>query len=532
MAIFETLSNELLFQIFGYLSGETLDLAHLCRVSRRLRWVATDELYKTLEHGWYHTELLLRTLIENPHIAARVHMIDMHAFADEYDDDNSDDYYRGSSQPSLENLMIYRQRQQLVGQCVQLLVRGPQEDFRSAVKQSLINGLGWGSDTSFAGMILAVLPQLQCLKIALYEHYDEVHTCQNPLRELYGLDPTHDFLSQWSATPAFYDNIRQLDIPGGNFSFFTYFGFPQLASLTVNLAAREYHNDFHAEPNRRRSPHDLIHDLRVRLNPFDMHTRRTSGAPLDELVDALHLEQYSERSLGAVNKLELVLITEREHGGMPPISDLFRNGSFELLLSRFRDTSSSLVELRVDVEAVRCCTFTCLRDGHLRFIRPIVSLSHFHSLRRLEVVQEVIMDDTVRRHPHMSIDFQGLLPPNLEKLTILYPDGRMVPWLNQLATASSAVPVMKEIELCCVSSYGRQASWFEDRLGSASKLLRNRHITLAISDLSCTEPHQHRTRSFYKPVWERRERFTADWENDWSGMRALFDGAVNVEYNA
>ena len=95
-----------------------------------------------------------------------------------------------------------------------------------------------------------------------------------------------------------------------------------------------------------------------------------------------------------------------------------------------------------------------IENSYLIDTRSCGRLYHFNSLQKLEILEEMFIGSHYRAKPHPPVNFDAIIPQSPETLEIFTPSGAILPFLAQLALATSTIPRLAEIHLCCMSRHG------------------------------------------------------------------------------
>jgi hypothetical protein len=120
------------------------------------------------------------------------------------------------------------------------------------------------------------------------------------------------------------------------------------------------------------------------------------------------------------------------------------------------DLKESIEHLAVDYQPTRqLYRFPDL----LGFVGSVRTLNDFTNLRYLEVLQRVLLDGT---YGNQSLKITDVFPPSLEGLTVIGPDEKLIPWLEDLLSCLETFPCFQRLGLSCRYQWGKRATWFHN----------------------------------------------------------------------
>ncbi|PVI03046.1 hypothetical protein DM02DRAFT_653025 [Periconia macrospinosa] len=94
-------------------------------------------------------------------------------------------------------------------------------------------------------------------------------------------------------------------------------------------------------------------------------------------------------------------------------------------------------------------------------MKPAVSLSNSHRLRKLKVLHPVLKWKNYRKARWSRPDLRTMLPKNTEEITICCPNRRVLHWLEDVLYNLDFFEHLGRIELVCRALFGKPATFFK-----------------------------------------------------------------------
>jgi len=140
----------------------------------------------------------------------------------------------------------------------------------------------------------------------------------------------------------------------------------------------------------------------------------------------------------------------------------------------------------------------------LSMFSPDTGLAVFKSLKYLEVVENFLVSESFREKPEHAVKPKFILPSTIQTLTVFAPSGKLLSWLVELIDSASGSPALRQVELHCMSRWGRNATWFHKHGVEVFSELRKLHIHVIVRTIGCV-PRYSAAREFkrIKSVWEQ-----------------------------
>jgi hypothetical protein len=461
------LPDELLLHIIGYVPHNRKTLAAICLGSRKINGAATECLYSKVDslHSCHQLQLLVRTLHERPNLAQKVKR--MYLFVGTHN--SSSPWADGIN----ENKLIATSLSHLADKHIPLQALG-----------HLASGISKRYATALTSLLFLMLPKLE---IPRFTDDSMDRTVSHLVRLFYGAEP--EALDNAMKVEGFedtglrksLDSVQNLTIGVQNSEILTFFDLPCLESLSIDMTDTAGRNLNDHELQTMFGPLRSSQGLRslvVRSDFTSCVAHATNQPVITSLLSALTADRSQIIETQALEKFDFLL---QAHIGTFYHSHHNTPGSFQFLLDSLWPIASSLTHLSIGFASIASLVSEERRPS-IREFASMDRLSHFTRLRKLEVLQEAIVDAGYRCEPHPQTDFLLMLPTTLEELVILSPDGMVVPWLRDLCAVVGEFPNLRNIQLKCRWDYGRPASYFLKKHSGVFDLFHDYYVSIDVYD--------------------------------------------------
>jgi hypothetical protein len=327
-----------------------------------------------------------------------------------------------------------------------------------------------GSDAAWAGVILALVPNLVELAIDLSHKgmirrsnpYDFERLSESPMAELFGRSKG-GFEFDLSMIPGI-RNLRRLYWYAGCIEWAWF----KLASLEF----AHFTDCVHPLPHLRRRMFEedfapsALREIRIECNTFVCAEEylsllnAPSGLILEEFITPDDFPELGSltlelRNLGIASIPQTITENRRTgnavEGGVIQyaILDQHNNGYCEMLLQSLDSLAETLSTLSISIPDDD-------DPGFLSFVAPLETLVHFKALRTLRIPQELLLgtgygtaDQTWTPRPVTQ-----LLPASLEVLCFQAPTLGLFTWFEELVHHEQSFPDLRSIQLYCRGDRG------------------------------------------------------------------------------
>ncbi|KAF2114529.1 hypothetical protein BDV96DRAFT_647231 [Lophiotrema nucula] len=418
----ELLPDELLLQVARQL--EDGDLATCSRVSRKVRSIAQDILYRDIEleghcfmSGAGKVALFLRTLIERPDLAQKV-----------------------------DTLQFLTSRRNVTGE---LKDHGVEFGEIRQLALNKVDELGYGKDhpwcrmmgvsinSAFGGLLLVLVPHLRGLTFGVYDNHHGLVSSE-PFFAMYGTPAIIE-----PAVPMF-RNLNSLGISADHLPIL-YLDMPHLTALTMDKVTT-------VQMCRLNGPGSLKGGFNLKELKLELVAQVADA----DLMDALQMsiaDLLDAMGNPALTSFNTHIWSESFTHGHPSFDANF------FIVKGLEKVAPSIQNIEIWIR------HNCAHgDGewildHTKV--PITNLKNFTSLKRLSLPYRFLALPSNEDSPDAeNIDVAGLFPASLRTIELIYPYDTAVQFLREIVKKRDALPLLKKIGFVCSVDIAEPAELF------------------------------------------------------------------------
>jgi len=463
MTHLEALPEELIARIIGCIGHDRRALAGLCRCSKKLCRIGRATLYHTItivttSPTTYTLPLLLRTLLGERSHALLIRNLTLWTPA----------------QATTEEGIIITSRF-LYAEDVFDGVRVVAAAIDAINSSRVYDGsrtlwtinLGALVQTAYAGLLLLLATNLQRLECRVVSSYGEIRPEHDLLGKLFFLpqNGTDNDISSIVSSLNF-NNIKQLSLTGTQVDFLA-FRFPELRELEVDfvVGGPDLGNTGWGwscstifpglPPHYTVPPVGHLHKLLLRTDWEDLQSPFLTNTCTARLMSYLRCAIIEEVDFRV------------DHSPRLEMHHLL--GSWEWIIRDLFPVQTKIKSLTLGVsDNPEYFDLACLR----RF-EPITTLRHFTALRDLCLPQQALIHRDYGKMAYQKPDLGRIFPPSLQKVTIEWPDRKIVDWMAELVTTKLVGGHdITSLTFICDNVFGVAATWLkrqEQMLSEAGK---------------------------------------------------------------
>ncbi len=508
MACLSDLPTELVLQIIEALEGDNATLFNLSLVSRQFAENTRGIFYRSITlpgkaNG--QLPLLVDKLLRNWPLAEKVQRLklDVYAFA-------LSTVHSSGGQDRVEPIDAFDKRNQdgladFTHRALSYIRSAGNTQEANDTNDPLYHwefGLKRGRQTDLAGLLLAMLPNLEYLDFRIFWCAPTLLLMPGASR-LFGSTQIFNFAPIRKALCQIFSKIKRLKINAQQFGILE---LPFRSLETLDIDCFEPGFDIRNLPEGRKDWFRPDHNEWERITVIPQPSLRT-------LLVNIHSCELDDRS---PEFFWPILFIDLQAASLTSISVTViataRPDDERDLLGRFSVLTNALDRVAPNLESLTIDFSSDPQYFHAWCAERLVSkisLKPFAQLRHIKLAEHALID---RAYGDPGYDGRGrdisiVLPPMLETLTITCSGPKTVTWLYDLYQIHSVFPRLRSIQLICRPYVGMAQQWLEDNL---------RDLIRTFSEVGVQITTENDKQSFYlaRPdrvfvkhelIWQRKE---------------------------